>query len=64
VKRSTISERALILAPRGRDAAIAKAMLEEAQIEALVCPTLSTVMDALDRGAGFAIVTEEAIAPG
>jgi PAS domain S-box-containing protein len=62
VKRTTVSERALVLAPRGRDASIAAAMLEEAGIEATVCPSLPMVIDELDRGAAFVLVTEEAIA--
>jgi len=62
VKRTTISERALIFAPRGRDAALASAMLAEALIETTVCASLPMLMDTLDDGAGFIIVTEEAIA--
>jgi hypothetical protein len=37
MKRTTVSERALVLAPRGRDAAIAGATLKEGGIEAVVC---------------------------
>jgi signal transduction histidine kinase len=37
-------------------------MLAEAQIEATVCPTLSSVVDELESGAGFVVLTEEAIA--
>lgn len=62
MKRTTISERALIFAPRGRDAALASAMLAEALIETTVCASLPMLMDTLDDGAGFIIVTEEAIA--
>jgi PAS domain S-box-containing protein len=62
VKQSTVSERALILAPRGRDATVATAMLLEAGIEACACPTLPALIVALDQGAAFVIVTEEAIA--
>lgn len=62
MKQSTVSERALVLAPRGRDAAVAIAMLAEAQIEATACPSLPTLIEELDRGAAFVIVTEEAIA--
>lgn len=51
-----------MLAPRGRDAAIAVSMLAESGIEATACPTLSTVIDELNAGAAFVIVTEEAIA--
>lgn len=62
MKRTTVSERALVLAPRGRDAAIAAAMLEEAGIETTVCPSLPALIGELDRGAAFVLVTEEAIA--
>jgi PAS domain S-box-containing protein len=62
VKRTTVSERALVLAPRGRDAAIAVAMLGEAAIKAIVCASLHALISELDLGAGFIILTEEAIA--
>ena len=62
MNRTSISERALILAPRGRDAAIADEMLREARIEATICPSLPALLAELDLGAGFCIVTEEAIA--
>jgi PAS domain S-box-containing protein len=61
VKRTTVSERALILAPRGRDAAIAVDMLRETGLEAEACPSLASLIDELDEGAAFIIVTEEAI---
>jgi signal transduction histidine kinase/CheY-like chemotaxis protein len=56
------SERALVLAPRGRDAAIASVMLGEAEIDACACPSVQALVDALEEGAGFALVTEEALA--
>jgi PAS domain S-box-containing protein len=62
VKRTTISERALVVAPRGRDAQIAAAMLKEGGIEAAICPSLAMLIAELDRGAGFVVITEEAIA--
>ncbi len=62
MKRTTVSERGLVLAPRGRDAEIATAMLVEAGIEAVACPSLPALIEALDRGAGFVVVTEEALA--
>ena len=62
MKRSTVSERALVLAPRGRDAALASAMLAEAHLETAVCPSLSHLVAELDQGAALVIVTEEAIA--
>jgi PAS domain S-box-containing protein len=62
LKRTTLSERALVLAPRGRDAVIARNMLVEAGIEAASCASLTELIAALDAGAGFVLVTEEAIA--
>jgi signal transduction histidine kinase len=62
VKRTTLSERALVLAPRGRDSAIASGMLEEAGIEATACASLPVLIAELNQGAAFILVTEEAIA--
>jgi len=61
VKHSTFSERALVLAPRGRDATIAAAMLSEGGIEATACASLLALITELDAGAAFVLVTEEAI---
>ena len=55
------SERALILAPTGRDAAIAAGMLARSGIAAIICPDLDCLVDELNRGAGFVLVTEEAL---
>ena len=62
MKRSTVSERALVLAPRGRDAPIAAAILEEAGIAADVCKSMPDLINRLDAGAAFVVVTEEALA--
>jgi PAS domain S-box-containing protein len=64
VKRTTLSERALVLAPRGRDAAIAVAILREADIVAEACPSLPALLAGLDAGAGLVVVTEEALRAG
>ncbi|NML92851.1 ATP-binding protein [Novosphingobium olei] len=56
----SLSERALILAPVGRDAQVAAAMLAETQIDSTVCTDIPGLVQELDAGAGFAIVTEEA----
>jgi signal transduction histidine kinase/ActR/RegA family two-component response regulator len=55
------SERALVLAPQGRDSQVAAAMLAEARIESEVCPTLSGLVEELTAGAGMGVVTEEAL---
>jgi signal transduction histidine kinase/ActR/RegA family two-component response regulator len=57
----TLSERALILAPRGRDAAIAAAMLAEAYIQSTIAADVAVLVEHLRAGAGFAVVTEEAL---
>ena len=62
MKRTTLSERALVLAPVGRDAAVAVAMLAEAKIKAEACRTLADLVHQLDKGAAFVVVTEEALA--
>ncbi len=62
MKRSTFSERALILAPHGRDAAIAVAMLGEAGTIAEACQSLPDLIAELNVGAGVVVVTEEALA--
>ena len=54
------SERVLILAPIGRDSALASSILGEAGIAADVVANLANLVGALDCGAGAAIVTEEA----
>ena len=55
------SEKALILAPNGRDAPVAAAMLEEKGIRSEVCGDLAALVACLERGAGFALVTEESL---
>ena len=56
-----LSERALVLAPTGRDAGIAAAILKEAGVPALVCTGLDDLRARLDEGAGLALVVEEAL---
>jgi len=55
------SERALILAPVGRDSAIAADMLAEARIKSSVCGTITSLAKQLNQGVGFVLVTEEAL---
>ena len=59
--KDELSERALILAPIGRDSAVAAAMLGEAGISAATCTDLTSLVDELRLGAGFVLVTEEAL---
>jgi PAS domain S-box-containing protein len=55
------SERALILAPMGRDAQIAAAILAEAGITPGICRDLPRLVAELDAGAGVALIVEEAL---
>jgi signal transduction histidine kinase/CheY-like chemotaxis protein len=56
-----LSERALVLAPQGRDSAVACQMLREAQIRSHICLGIGDLVAELRAGAGFALVTEEAL---
>lgn len=58
------SEQAIILAPLGRDTEVAGRMLGEAGMSWRACSNLSQLPHELRQGAGFAIITEEAIATG
>ncbi len=57
-----LSERAVVLAPQGRDAAVACAMLGEAGLRCETAPGLPAFVTLLSAGAGFALITEEALA--
>ncbi len=56
-----VSERGLILAPQGRDAPVAASMLREAGIKSDICTSIAALVDELSKGAGFGIITEEAL---
>jgi signal transduction histidine kinase len=56
-----ISERALILAPQGRDAFVAAKILTEARVVAEICRDLPTLLRELALGAGVAVITDETI---
>jgi signal transduction histidine kinase/ActR/RegA family two-component response regulator len=56
-----LSERALILAPQGRDAFVASRILSEAGLIAETCDDLPQLLDAVTVGAGVAILTDETI---
>jgi signal transduction histidine kinase/ActR/RegA family two-component response regulator len=57
-----LSERAIILAPQGRDADVASAMLAEAGLSSAIVLDLPHMVDELNSGVGFALITEEALA--
>ncbi|MGN2251833.1 ATP-binding protein [Frateuria sp. GZRe12] len=56
-----LSERILVHAPRGRDAQIAAAILAEAHLRSVACPTLEALVEGMAAGAGTALVTEESL---
>jgi len=58
-----MNARVLILAPRGRDAAIAAELLARGAIETHVCDSQPDLVEALRQGAGAVMLTEEALAP-
>jgi len=55
-------KRVLILAPRGRDAAIAAELLARHGIDAQICSDQSHLFEMLEQGAGTILITEEALA--
>ncbi|MFL6817087.1 MAG: ATP-binding protein [Bradyrhizobium sp.] len=55
------SERAVILAPTGRDAAVAAGLIKEAGYYADVCADLASLMHEVEGGAGLAVIADEAI---
>lgn len=56
-----LSERAIILAPRGRDSQIALMILQEAGFPAIITHDLAGLCKELISGAGLAIVADEAL---
>ncbi len=58
------AERALILAPRGRDAVVAKGILRDARIHADICVDLAELTEEIRHGVEVAVITEEAIGEG
>ena len=58
------SERALILAPHGRDALVALGMLAEAGFDGDVVSDVGQLVEELALGAGLGVVTAEAISTG
>jgi signal transduction histidine kinase/CheY-like chemotaxis protein len=56
-----LSTRALVLAPLGRDSAIAAAILTEAGVPAEACGSLADLTAKIAAGAGLAVIVEEAL---
>jgi len=55
------SLRALVLAPRGRDSAVAASLIEQADVACLACRDLPGLIEVLDDDVAFVLITEEAI---
>ena len=60
-EHDTLSQRALILAPQGRDAFVASRILGEAGLVAEICNDLPKLLRELTLGAGLAVITEDSI---
>ncbi|MGY2373077.1 ATP-binding protein [Pseudomonas sp. SDO524_S393] len=56
-----VSERAIVLAPLGRDSTLALMMLNEAGYHGIVADSLVTMCEALEQGAGLLIIAAEAL---
>ena len=61
MKPGLYSERAVILAPKGRDAAVAEALIREAGYYAQACPDFAALLHEIEGGAGCAVIADEAI---
>ena len=61
VRPGASSERAVILAPTGRDAAVAAALIQEAGFYANIAGDLAALMREIEAGAGLAVIADEAI---
>jgi len=61
VRAGPSSERAVILAPRGRDASVAAALIREAGYHAQICSDLTALTREIEVGAGLAVIADEAI---
>jgi PAS domain S-box-containing protein len=61
VKPGRSSERAVILAPNGRDALVAEALIREAGYYAQACPDFGALLHEIRIGAGCAVIADEAI---
>ena len=55
------SLRALVLAPHGRDAPLTVSLLKEAGVAADICADLASLTDEMKRGAGLAVIADEAV---
>ena len=56
-------EAVLILAPTAKDAALSRKILEQAGVDCAVCRDIGELCAGIDRGAGVAMLGEEALSP-
>ncbi|MBR1267286.1 PAS domain-containing protein [Bradyrhizobium sp. AUGA SZCCT0222] len=61
MKPGASSERAVILAPTGRDSSVAATLIREAGYYANTCSDLAGLIHEIESGAGLAVVADEAI---
>ena len=61
MKPGSSSERAVILAPTGRDASVAAALIKEAGYYANISSDLGALLREIEAGAGLAMIADEAI---
>ena len=61
MKPGSSSERAVILAPTGRDASVAAALIKEAGYYANISSDLGALLCEIEAGAGLAVIADEAI---
>lgn len=61
MKQGVLSELAVILAPNGRDAVVAQALIREAGYPAQVCGDFHALVAEIEGGAGVAVIADEAI---
>ena len=61
MKGGALSLRALVLAPSGRDAIVAEQLLRSVGIGGVICENSERLLREIERGAGLAIVVEEAL---
>lgn len=61
VRRKDNAYRALILAPWGRDAKVAATILDEANIDNVICNDMPCLMQDLEEGAALALIVEETL---
>jgi PAS domain S-box-containing protein len=61
VKPGASSERAVVLAPTGRDASVAAGLIKEAGFYANICGDLAALVREIEGGAGLAVIADEAI---